>query len=630
VRAVVGVDVDRATLPSTCLSYSVNASKVITSALKRVDSAVNGAPAPSNPCVLLPSSMASVMTDRCARGCCAVVVTEALGGVTVGGDRLYDASLRGVGIAPCHDACMLPLACGDDTMRDLGVCPSDIGSPPNHPTVEQAQLFVNDIILRDFENQDFGTFSIGLDHGGVVIHQYGLPNEHTHLAPRNMLISSGSPQLGIPGMSSHSAVLLAADCAFCSELGGSRKFIIFGGQRGDLAASNEIIVFMPEDNMYTFMEAPNGTHGSPPARSSHTAVIRGSTMYIFGGRLNTGELGGDTWPIDFSAAPASWAAPIAAGADGPAGRRSHTAVVRDDLMLVFAGVDATGLYLRDLWALNLTARSWQQLDDSVADCAGNGVSPGARQRHSATLMSGIMYIFGGLDATGQYLSDLWKFEEGCWSPLLPSNSPAARGEHIAVAWPTPNAGDVLTVIGGLGSQGRLNDVHVYDPSHNRWARQLTVNASAHSSSAGIVMDNRIYIVGGYVSTDPTTDASRTSDIYVHNADVAVEAPTLLSANSSSVSLELSWSVPAQYTTTSPTVTLCGSLQPITLFELEMFTNGSTLLYRGADTKFTVLGLSPGTNYDFRLRGGSALGELCASCTLQPQRGCIAFVPECRS
>jgi len=94
---------------------------------------------------------------------------------------------------------------------------------------------------------------------------------------------------------------------------------------------------------------------------------------------------------------------------------------------------------------------------------------------------------------------------------------------------------------------------------------------------------------------------------VHNADVAVEAPTLLSANSSSVSLELSWSVPAQYTTTSPTVTLCGSLQPITLFELEMFTNGSTLLYRGADTKFTVLGLSPGTNYDFRLRGGSALG-----------------------
>ena len=37
VRAVIGVDVDRATLANSCLGVSFNASKVITSALKRVD-----------------------------------------------------------------------------------------------------------------------------------------------------------------------------------------------------------------------------------------------------------------------------------------------------------------------------------------------------------------------------------------------------------------------------------------------------------------------------------------------------------------------------------------------------------------------------------------------------------------
>ena len=55
----------------------------------------------------------------------------------------------------------------------------------------------------------------------------------------------------------------------CTWLRASSQFVVFGGRRGNLAASNELTVYMPEDNAYEFMEADNGTFGLPPARSSH-------------------------------------------------------------------------------------------------------------------------------------------------------------------------------------------------------------------------------------------------------------------------------------------------------------------------------------------------------------------------
>jgi hypothetical protein len=165
----------------------------------------------------------------------------------------------------------------------------------------------------------------------------------------------------------------------------------------------------------------------------------------------------------------------------------------------------------------------------------------------------------------------------------------------------------------------------------------------------VVMDGRIYIVGGYVTIDAATETSeRSSDVYVHNADVALDAPSLVSANSSSVSLELSWAVPTAYTAASSTVGgSCGNLQPLTLFELEVISrdeiemigggaNGSTtllyrgsttLLYRGAESAFTVLDLTPGTSYSFRVRAGSEMGTslpaLSVASVLVPYSGVAA-------
>ena len=91
-------------------------SKVITSALKRVDTAVR------------------------------VVVTEAQRGTYVSGDRIYDASFGtegAVGIAPCHFACSVPLAIpdrDDDADED-----ADEDDDPV-PTVGNALFGVNSVV----------------------------------------------------------------------------------------------------------------------------------------------------------------------------------------------------------------------------------------------------------------------------------------------------------------------------------------------------------------------------------------------------------------------------------------------------------------------------------------------------
>ena len=110
-------------------------------------------------------------------------------------------------------------------------------------------------------------------------------------------------------------------------------------------------------------------------------------------------------------------------------------------------------------------------------------------------------------------------------------------------------------------------------------------------------------MGGF-TTDASGAAVRTSDITVHNADEALDAPLLLSASSSS--LDLGWSVPSVY---APRVDAGCASQVLRDFELEQSSDHVTfsLVYRGIATSFVVSGLQPATSYSFRVRGGSSLG-----------------------
>eukprot|EP00966_Prymnesium_polylepis_P262959 6074000-Prymnesium_polylepis.1 len=177
------------------------------------------------------------------------------------------------------------------------------------------------------------------------------------------------------------------------------------------------------------------------------------------------------------------------------GRKGHSAAVIGRRMYVFGGLDSSGRLLDELWAFDFTNNTWAR-----ERCSG--ASPGARQQHTATALDGRMYVFGG--SAGDFLGDLWRFSPGecAWVAVAAANVPSARSDHVASSWTTATGMQVLAVVGGLSTSGRLSDFIVFDPATGSWSKQLALGASEHWGAAAVELDERLLIVGGF-----TTDAS---------------------------------------------------------------------------------------------------------------------------
>lgn len=95
----------------------------------------------------------------------------------------------------------------------------------------------------------------------------------------------------------------------------------------------------------------------------------------------------------------------AIAADGPAAR-SNPALIRDDasgVVWLVAGLTEAG-YAADLWTLDLAGETpiWGE----TAQASG---APEPRASHDATLLDGVVYLFGGY-GNGGPLADFWRLE----------------------------------------------------------------------------------------------------------------------------------------------------------------------------------------------------------------------------
>ena len=103
----------------------------------------------------------------------------------------------------------------------------------------------------------------------------------------------------------------------------------------------------------------------------------------------------------------------------------------NDRLLLFGGRTVTGTLLADLWAFDLDAGTWQQLDD------GGGDGPSARMAHSLTYDpdTGNAILVGGVaDAGGDtLLNDTWHYrEETGWGDADPATALPPVAYHRAV------------------------------------------------------------------------------------------------------------------------------------------------------------------------------------------------------
>ena len=197
----------------------------------------------------------------------------------------------------------------------------------------------------------------------------------------------------------------------------------------------------------------------------------------------------------------------ASGAPGVQ-RANHSMVwnAQDDQLLIFGGNDAQGNVLNDLWSYNPSNNQWANLtaaSSSPNDCSGGSPSP---RKNAAMVWDNKdreVLLYGGIGSNDTYLGDLWAYSpaKNTWSVLACSgNGPGARGEAGA-AW----TGSQILLLGGRGASGSLADFWSYTPgSGNGWsqiAATTPLGARTYPSVAWDSHDKQLYVFGGLGGND---------------------------------------------------------------------------------------------------------------------------------
>ncbi len=159
--------------------------------------------------------------------------------------------------------------------------------------------------------------------------------------------------------------------------------------------------------------------------------------------------------------------------DGPAGR-NHTSTVYDvstDQMVVFGGLQSTGVPLNDVWSSSGVIAAGQTVTTTPflwTQVFPTGTAPAARYGHTAFYdnISNRMMMFGGATSATACLNDVWLLEDAnssggtpSWVQETASGTPPSARQNFASAY--DSSSNSLIVFGGNNcAGGYLSDVWV--------------------------------------------------------------------------------------------------------------------------------------------------------------------------
>lgn len=156
---------------------------------------------------------------------------------------------------------------------------------------------------------------------------------------------------------------------------------------------SDVLVCSLETMTWNILE----TSGSGPGpRDSHSVVLVGSKMIVFGGTNGCKKVN-DLHILDLLSR--EWSHPKCRG-NPPCARESHTAnVIRDEQMVVFGGSgEGEANYLSDLHILDLKNMEWTSPEV-------RGHVPAPRDSHSSVVVDDMLFVCGG-DSGDRYQSDV--------------------------------------------------------------------------------------------------------------------------------------------------------------------------------------------------------------------------------
>lgn len=216
--------------------------------------------------------------------------------------------------------------------------------------------------------------------------------------------------------------------------------------------------------------------------------------------------------ISFTAQPV-----VASGAPGV--QRSNHSMVwdpRDNQLLVFGGIDAQGNLLNDLWSYSPADNKWTNLTPvgatSASDCSGGSPAP---RMDAAMVWDDVdqeALLYGGEGNNSNYLGDLWAYSpaKGAWTVLACSGNGPGPRGGAGVAW----NGSQMLILDGLNADGSLADFWAYTPgSSGNWSRisaTTPLGARIYPAMSWDSNDKQLYIFGGLRSS-----GEQLGDFYVY-------------------------------------------------------------------------------------------------------------------
>lgn len=299
----------------------------------------------------------------------------------------------------------------------------------------------------------------------------------------------------------------------CDEFVGARRskhtivgykdaIYVFGGDNGKRML-NDLLRFDVKEKSWGRAFAT----GTPPApRYHHSAVVHGSSMFVFGGYTgdihSNSNLSNKNDLFEYRFQTAQWIEWRFIGVT-PVPRSAHGAAVYDNKLWIFAGYDGNAR-LNDMWTISLLPGDFKAWEEVVQV----GERPPTCCNFPVTVARESMFVFSG-QSGARTTNSLFQFhfKERRWTRISTEHilrgappPPARRYGHTMVSFDRH-----LYVFGGAADSALSNDLHCYDLDTQTWNVLLPSTDSevppGRLFHAAAVIGDAMFIFGGTIDNN---------------------------------------------------------------------------------------------------------------------------------
>jgi Rab9 effector protein with kelch motifs len=193
-------------------------------------------------------------------------------------------------------------------------------------------------------------------------------------------------------------------------LNDKNECVIFGGAN-EQGSFNDVLKFNFENKTCEKVECNSGSSNQPNPRTIHVGTSYKNQILIFGGGQNGKTPVDDQKVYIFNVSNKKWIT-LSISGNVPSSRHGHVMIsFNEELIFLHGGMKDENLF-DDLWSLNLRTMSWLEIKPKEIS-----VCPCPRAAHGGININKSLYIFGGINAEGCALDDLWKYDIGIFFNL---------------------------------------------------------------------------------------------------------------------------------------------------------------------------------------------------------------------